>query len=119
MTANFATVDAANAFARHAKAARPTHKHEVGGTDAEVNVISRKRLPPNIERRGKAVHTVCDVLKGELTSGEEVCQHHEADDGELNRVSRPACRDGRTPSTCHGLVARRRVLSQACEGGAA
>lgn len=44
---------------------------------AEVNMIRRKRLPPNVERRGPVLHTVYDVLIAELTNSEELRQNHE------------------------------------------
>lgn len=72
ITAKFATAAEADTFARQAKAIKSTIKYEVGGGAAEVNVIRRMNLPPHIERRGRALRTVYDILSTELRNGEEL-----------------------------------------------
>lgn len=63
ITAKFESAEAADAYARHAKTAKLAYILEGGGGELEINVLRRKRLPPDIERRGKALHAVYDLLK--------------------------------------------------------
>lgn len=115
VTAKFETADAADKYARHAKTAKPTYKYDAAGGDDEIDIIRRKRLPANIERRGNALHTAYELLNGELTSGEELRQHHEKGKAESTKefFARhvPLTSSGRLPPRGGTTTARRSSCS--------